>query len=141
MYLAFIFTMLACQPTGQNNTNMSNENKKTQLSADGKTILTGPIIRKKFLKKNNKVTDREELYLRTSVTDYFIKFCKSKVSLETLEKHLEQSDLPDVMGDKIVSLEVEIIRNGELDNCDPPSLEIQVQSRMGDYILVNSIVK
>ncbi len=117
---------------------MSDKHPKTkQTSSAGKTILTGPLVSKAFVLKNGKKTDKEELYLRASVQDYFIKFCESKVSQKELEKHLKTVTQTDPMGDKIVSLAVDIINKGEWDNCE--GADMQVQSRIGTYIIIHSI--
>lgn len=143
-----LFFVLSCHPISSNTTPMDDKkktnktlskNKTPQTSESGKTILTGPIIRKKFQKKNGKYSDKEELYLRASVQDYFIKFCSSHVKKEALESYLKETKLPDVMGDKVVSLEVEIVRDGFLDICDF-SLDQMPQSRKGDFINVSRIV-
>ena len=144
LFLVLVLSLLACNPACSYQTEMSDknnkhpQNKKTLTSEAGRTILTGPIVSKNFIMKNGKSTDKVEYYLRASVQDYFIKFCESKVSKETLESYLKQADLPDIMGDKVVSLEVEIIREGSWDICES-SLENQQKSRIGDYIIVHSI--
>jgi hypothetical protein len=109
------------------------QKKKDFVNAEGFSIISAPIVRKKFVKKNGQTTDWEELYVRRSVQDYFIKFCESDVSREEMESHLAANNSPI----KMLKLKVEF-RTGEWDNCEEA---LEVQSRVGDYIIIHSIVK
>jgi len=115
------------------------QHKMAQQSESGRTILTGPIIGKKFILKNRQYSEQEELYLRASVQYYFIKFCTREVSREMLEYYLNNEATANIVGDKIASLEVEIVKQGSWDICDPELEDVQ-QSRMGDYIKVFNII-
>lgn len=85
------------------------------------------VVEKPFMKKNGHVTDHQELYLRCSVQDYFIKLCESNVTAEELRKHLDDG----------VTAEIEIVE-GEWDLCDE---EIEIQSRMGRYARIVKLVE
>lgn len=86
------------------------------------------VVSKAFIKKNGQPADREELYLRCSVQDYFIKFCESEVSKEALTPFIDEG----------ISVEMEV-REGEWDICpdDPP----QMQSRIGRYAVILKILE
>ena len=102
-------------------------------TTNGRQIVSAPVVTKNFVKKNGEVTDHREYYLQRSIQDYFIKFCESDVSRDTLEEHLAQQD-----GNiKTVTVEVEF-REGAWDQCDNQEM---VQSRMGDYVVIYKILK
>ncbi len=91
-----------------------------------KTGMHCQLIKKPFILKNGKATDREEFYLRCSVADYFIKICESSVAAEELEK---------LVG-KGLDAEIEIV-NGSWDICeDDPE---QMQSRIGEYAIIKKM--
>jgi hypothetical protein len=108
------------------------EKKADSISLDKTTLLTSPIIIKNFVKKNGEVTTRKEFYVRSSIQDYYIKFCESNISRDELETHLSKitDDLP------ILTLEV-TFRDGLWDSCDAGQ---EQQSRTGTYLSIHRIV-
>lgn len=111
------------------------KNKTKDVSTgDGKFIISGPIVLKKFVDSKGKITDRQDYYIQRSIQDYFIKFCESEVSRAELEKYLvtKKEFL------KSATLEVEY-RDGDWDNCSDDG--IKVQSRTGAYIIVHKIIE
>lgn len=114
---------------------------KKEKSNNDKFIVSGPIISKEHVLKNSQGSGEYEYYFRMSMGDFFIKFCESSISKEKFENYLNTAKLSDIMGDKVVILEIELISNGMLDNCDQKNLDIQLQSRMGDYVIIKKIVK
>ena len=127
------FSLLICCVSSCTSSKESTIKKKRNISsADGKVIISAPIVSKPFIKKNGEPTDRTELYIRRSIQDYFIKFCESEVTREALEDHL--SGINGLI--KAVSLEVEF-REGEWDVCDE---NLAQQSRIGEYVVIHRIV-
>lgn len=102
-----------------------------------KMVTSGLIVEKAFINKMGKATGSKDLYFRLSTQDYFIKFCSSKVSKEDLKEHLEKNEKQNLLGDKVLTLEIEIL-DGAWDICDYSQ---QVQSRMGKYVIIHRIVK
>lgn len=86
------------------------------------------LIEKAFISKSGEATDHNEMYLRCSMQDYFIKLCESKVTREELEKYLDRG----------IAVTMEIVE-GEWDSC--PGDEYPVQSRIGTYAIITSILK
>ena len=115
---------------------MSPKNKTSVPASDSTQIIRGLIVEKPFVNKVGKASDFKEMYFRLSVQDYFIKFCESKITKAQLQAHLDSLPEAGPLGDKAVTLEIEI-KNGEWDICDE---EYPVQSRVGDYIVVYRIV-
>jgi len=109
----------------------------SQAQTNKKMVVSGLIVKKEFVNKAGRSSGVEELYFRLSVQDYFIKFCSSKVDRKTLEEYLENSSNQDILGDKAVTLEIEILE-GEWDNCN---YEYPVQSRIGKYVIIHRIVE
>lgn len=100
-------------------------------------ITNGLVVEKEFINKVGQTSGVKELYFRLSVQDYFIKFCESKVSKQELLAYLKRDTTQSVLGDKAISLEIEIL-NGSWDICDYSQ---RVQSRMGKYIIIHRIVE
>lgn len=123
---------LLAQKFGKDFLNKANDEayaayEKSKTTKHEVTTISGQIVEKEFMKKNNKPAGFSELYLRASIQDYYIKFCESKVSKEELEKYI----------DKGITVKVELIE-GEWDICpDDPQ---EMQSRMGMYAAVLEIV-
>lgn len=105
------------------------------MNAQEKIVVTAPIVQKNFMKKNGQATDLVEYYLRQSIQDYFIKFCESQVSRTTLEAYLE-SQKEELI--PTVTLEVEILE-GYWDIC--PEDPVEMQSRIGKYVIIHRIVE
>lgn len=111
--------------------------KKNEILSEGKEIISGLIVKKPFVNKVGKKTGFYEYYFRTSIQDYFIKFCESKLSIDALEKHLEKVPESGPDNDKPVTLEV-TIKQGEWDVCDE---DFPAQSRVGYFVIVHRIVE
>lgn len=109
--------------------------KKTNTvkSPDKGDVISAPIVKKAFVKKNGEVTDYEEYYIQRSIKDYFIKFCESNVTREEFEQRLNASDALI----QTLKMKVEFISDGAWDQCDE---EYEVQSRMGDYVIILEII-
>lgn len=136
-YSVYIITCIICLFTysclSQKKESMPNNKTKDTASSDGKYIISVPVIRKSFVKKNGESTTQKEFYIRRSIQDYYIKFCESKVRREDLENRLStiKSEI------KIVTLEVEFL-DGHWDICND---NFEQQSRVGAYVIIHSIVK
>lgn len=108
---------------------MSPDNKTPDTVSDsGRVIVTAPVSRHRFQKKNGEYMDFEELYLSRSIQDYYIKFCESKVTRTEIEEYLAKK------GDLIPTITVEVeFMEGEWDRCpgDP-----EMQSRVGEYVII-----
>ena len=96
-------------------------------------IITVPVVMKKFVKKNSKITDYDEYYLERSIQDYFIKFCESKVTQKELEVALKKVRSPI----KTLTLKVEF-KEGFWDSCEEG---VMVQSRTGGYVIIHQIIE
>ena len=86
------------------------------------------LIEKEFINKGGDATGDMELYLRCSMDDYFIKLCESNVTRKELEKYLDRG----------IAVTMDI-KEGEWDNCSDG--EYPVQSRVGKYVVISSILK
>ena len=96
-------------------------------------LITAPIVKKGFVKKNGVVMDYKEYYIQGSVQDYFIKFCESDITSKELKEQLNKIDSEI----KTLILEVEF-REGNWDICyDTENLE----SRVGEYIVIHRIIE
>ena len=104
-----------------------------QQTSGGRVIISAPIVKKSFVAKNGKVSDKTELYVQRSIQDYFIKFCESEISREELEAHVAGID----SFINAVKMEVEF-RKGDWDVCDNEAVE--VQSRTGEYVVIFRII-
>lgn len=128
-----LFTM-SC--TGQKQTTMNNKTKDVS-TGDGKYVILAPIVIKEVITQNG---ESNEIYIRRSMGDYFIKFCESKVSRDELEHHLsyeyEEMKAISLINDS-VTLEVEF-RDGYWDICDE---NLTQDSRTGKYVIVHRILK
>ncbi len=127
---------VACNPTKKTvSSSASMEDNEQPIECATKyEIVSAPIVKKPFLKKNGEVTDFEEYYLRRSIQDYFIKFCEGKVSQKKLEAALKEDDGMV----KTLKLEVEFLE-GEWDIC--PDDPAEMQSRIGEYVVIHRIIK
>ena len=132
-----ILACIICLFTGcclsQKKVIMSKNKTKDISSSKGKYIISVPIVIKNFVKKNGETTKHEEIYIRRSIQDYYIKFCESKISREDLENHLSTMDTEI----KIATLEVEFL-DGYWDICDG---DLEQQSRMGAYVIIHRIIE
>lgn len=102
-----------------------------------KMIVNGLIVEKEFINKAGKSSGFKELYFRLSERDYFIKFCASAVSKEALNAYLETRAQQNPEKGKNIRLKIEILE-GAWDICDEL---IQVQSRIGQYIIIKKIIR
>ena len=104
----------------------------SQLS-DKSYVISAPIVVKKFVNKAGRTTDHVEYYIQQSIQDYFIKFCESAVTENALKEQLNR-----IQGDpKTLRLIVEK-KNGSWDICDD---DFEVQSRIGDYMIITKIIE
>jgi len=88
--------------------------------------ITGQVIEKSATNRKGKPMGTD-IYLRCSIQDYFIKFCESEVSRETIAAKL----------DKHINVKMDI-RDGEWDSCGHEAEP--VQSRIGTYIAIQKIL-
>ena len=95
-------------------------------SENDSSSLSGIVIEKAFVNIKGKVQNKQELYLRCSIQDYYIKFCESKIEQKELVKYLNKS----------VRVKA-IIKDGEWDVCD---VDQPAQSRIGQYIVILELV-
>ena len=84
------------------------------------------VVEKIFVGKDGEPTKQNELYLRCSVQDYFIKFCESEVSNKDVAGYLDGG----------ITVEMEV-RDGAWDTCDG----LPIQSRVGTYVVIKKIFK
>ncbi|MFL5730268.1 MAG: hypothetical protein ACJ75J_12350 [Cytophagaceae bacterium] len=92
------------------------------------TLLKGQIVKKAFINKaNREIKGVSDLFFETGKKNYFIKLSGGNVSRKDLEKFLN----------KQVQLKVMLL-NGTWDT-SPEHPE--VQSRIGEYIIVLEIIK
>ncbi|MBE2245625.1 MAG: hypothetical protein IAE67_00060 [Candidatus Competibacteraceae bacterium] len=98
-----------------------------KIPGDGSS-LTCQLILSEFVNKIGKTHHEiQELYMRCSVQDYFIKLCESDVGYEELKPFINKG----------ITVEYEI-RNGAWDICkDDPDY---AQSRIGPYIIIKKIL-
>ena len=131
--LVVILTILSASCGGPKNLDMSDNSLSDPTTSGDTQIISAPIVKKNFVKKNNEVTDHEEYFVRRSIQDYFVKFCESNVDRVELQDYLDH------LGDdlKVATLEVEI-RNGNWDICDD---NLEQQSRIGEYMIIHRIIK
>lgn len=114
----------------QKNDLMKREESKNEI----KDTISAPVVRKASMNKAGKSMGADDFYVQRSVQDYFIKFCEGNVSKDILERKLaEQKGL-------IKSLKMVVsFREGEWDSC--PGQDEQVQSRIGNYIIIHEILE
>jgi hypothetical protein len=127
LLLPAIFSMASCSP------HISTPTDTTQVQSAKTEIITVPVVRKKFVKKNTKITDYDEYYLQRSIQDYFIKFCESKVTRKEIESALKKVKGPI----KTLTLKVEF-KEGFWDSCEEG---VMVQSRTGEYVVIMEIME
>ena len=84
------------------------------------------VVKKGFVGKDGEPTMSNELYLRCSVQDYFIKFCESEVSSKEVMLYLNDG----------ITIEMEV-REGDWDACT----DFPTQSRIGTYAVIKKIFK
>ena len=127
--LLILSVILSCE---RKNNNAVNINKtKDKMPVENRRIISAPIVRKPFIKKNGEKTNRMEFYLRRSIQDYFIKICECKVDENELSAHVP------INSDEIHTLRMDIeFRNGAWDDCDPNE---ENESRMGEYAVIHRI--
>lgn len=82
------------------------------------------------MKKNGTQADYKEFYLMHNNESYFIKFCESQLSRQTVETLYSSNN-------KVFTFEVELAK-GEWDICDE---NYEQQSRIGEYILLHNIIE
>ena len=101
-----------------------------QISMDTASVV---FIKKPFISKSGKVTNRYEWYARLSVQDYFIKFCESSIKKEALEERFDP-----MKNEMIKSGTIRYqIDEGNWDECE----DLNVQSRTGPYIIIHEFLK
>ncbi len=88
---------------------------------------TGQVIEKTGLNKAGKPLANDDLYLRLSMGDFFIKFCESSISREDLKDKVDQYIT--VIGE---------LKKGEWDSC--PGDSQPVQSRVGEYFIITGLM-
>lgn len=116
-----ILNFIACSETKE-----IPQGKSMSLTSSKTT--TCQLIEKKFTNKGGKVAAYQELYLRCSIQDYFIKFCEGKVTAKELRPYINSG----------IEVEMEI-KQGMWDHCsDNPAY---AQSRTGTYVVINKIIK
>jgi hypothetical protein len=87
---------------------------------------TGLLVSKPFVNKVGRATGPEELHLRLSMGDFFIKFSESALSPDQLRPFLGEA----------VTVEGEI-RHGAWDL--GPGAPEEAQSRIGDYLVIRAL--
>lgn len=129
---ALVFVVLAC--SGPKSTNFKKDLGKGGAPKNEKLdTISAPVVKKAFINKGGKASGGTDYYVQRSIQDYFIKFCESKVSRSTIEQELaKQSGMIKTLK-MIVS-----IREGEWDRCPGQG---EVQSRIGDYMVIHEILK
>lgn len=105
------------------NCNSSQTNENTDVPSMN---YSGKIVTKNFINKIGKEdSEHPELYFSMDSSNYFIKFSEGNVLRDEVEKYINQA----------ASIQGEI-KNGLWDTNDP-----NMQSRVGDYIVIYSITK
>ena len=110
--IVIIIGLISCKSLVKNETEMIRKGKTKQTSSDGREIISGLIVKKAFVNKIGKAGDFKEFYFRASIQDYFIKFCESKVGKKELENYINKEKGNDILIDKPITLEVEIVNDG-----------------------------
>ena len=105
------------------------EKQETQMEETQKT--TRPknqthclVVKKGFVGIDGDPTMSNELYLRCSIQDYFIKFCESEVSSKEVILYLNDG----------ITVEMEV-REGDWDTCT----DLPTQSRIGTYAVIKKV--
>ena len=119
-------------------TGIKMKEKTKQTDTDGRIIMSGLLVKKAFIMKNGKSPGFKEYYFRTSIQDYYIKFCESEIGKKELDKYSEQNSEQSIMGDIPITFELKIVNNGLWDICEEDSQH--QQSRMGDYVVIYRVV-
>lgn len=163
--LCFLFGLFSL---GYAQTNDNNNDTVSQIDLDvqkGCTkskslVVTTPIIYKAFQQKRpsrplnisesellkqttNAMQDNsdKEVYIRVENTDYFVKFCSSKVTRMDIEKAIKQAIVKQKRQNKtqraVITLDI-TLTEGSWDICQPDSM--LMQSRIGKYAIVHRIV-
>lgn len=121
LYTLFAFLTITVFSFAQQKQNTKETDDKSQ-------VFNCQIVEKPFINKGGHTTDQNELYLRCSAQDYFIKLCESKVAEDELRAYVGKG------------IEVKgIIQEGSWDICsgDPQ----QMQSRTGKYVVLNTLIE
>jgi hypothetical protein len=84
------------------------------------------VVKKGYVGEDGEPTMANELYLRCSVQDYFIKFCESEVSSKEVVLYLNDG----------ITVEMEV-REGDWDACS----DFPTQDRIGSYSVIKKIFK
>jgi hypothetical protein len=123
-----IYTAFLCNScsTAQDSQELHNK----PLITDQQSIIYGSLIKKPFIRKNGVPTKNKELYFNYNNKSYFIKFCESQVSRQTVERLYSSNSIG-------FTFEVELAE-GEWDICDKSS---EQQSRTGKYMLLHNFIE
>lgn len=124
---ALIYLCYSCKNAHVSAAPTQKRSMEKTVNTTNKNQMTGHIVEKSFHTKMGKNTGKKELYFRASIQDYYIKFCESDITPKELAPFI----------DKAVTVEANI-KNGSLDICEED--EINKQSRIGDYMVIKSIV-
>lgn len=130
IFISLLF--IACGSSTKQSTMIPRNKKPDQQTENNRRIISAPIVKSSFVKKNGEVTDIKEYYISRSIQNYFIKFCESSVTKEEILAALEKKKSLI----KTLTLEVEF-RDGEWDRCE----EEEVESRIGEYVIVHRIIQ
>ena len=123
--------LFSCSTSKEKTSQQNNVSDKNP--AEKPYLITAPIVKKQFVNKAGRTTDHVEYYIQQSIQDYFIKFCESSVTENALKEQLNR-----IQGDpKTLRLIVEK-KNGSWDICDD---DFEVQSRIGDYMIITKIIE
>ena len=124
--------LTACESSTKQSTMIPKNKKPDQQTENNRRIISAPIVKSSFVKKNGEVADIKEYYISRSIQNYFIKFCESSVTKKDILEALEEK----TGLIKTLTLEVEF-RDGEWDRCG----EEEVESRIGEYVIVLRIIQ
>jgi hypothetical protein len=128
----FAFALLAC--SGPKSVNYNKDLGKGGAPKKEKMdTISAPVVKKAFINKGGKASGGSDYYVQRSIQDYFIKFCESKVSRAVIDRELAKQKGMIKTLKMIVS-----IREGEWDRCPGQG---EVQSRIGDYMVIHEILE
>ncbi|MEL6254558.1 MAG: hypothetical protein AAFR87_21290 [Bacteroidota bacterium] len=132
--IAACLLLFSCNKTPITESTMGKYQKRAdQKSGENRVIIIAEIVKKTFVNKAGKVTDKKEFYIRRSIQDYFIKFCESEVSSEELREAWEK----ETGFIKTLRIEVEF-KEGNWDDCEKE--EVELQSRVGEYAVLHRLI-
>ncbi|MFP5471703.1 MAG: hypothetical protein ACLGGV_08900 [Bacteroidia bacterium] len=135
--LVFAFTMLvnvtSCASTKKSNTETLpiKEKQADEKVGENRYIITAPLVKKNFVKKNGEEMPHTEWYVQRSIQDYFIKFCESDITRNQLEEALAKNS------SQSLTMEVEF-KDGSWDICDGNHIQ---QTRIGKYMVIHKIIE